>query len=98
MEMPKYFKVEESKTDFRLIPIDDVAEVKHGKWEECNFCGEKAEKVGSCYIDIAYMTIGKMKGMCVTAHYCPPYARCSANGTASTFFSINFCPYCGRKL
>lgn len=41
MNMPKYFKVEENKTEIRVIPTDDVAEVKHGKWidGQCSECG-----------------------------------------------------------
>ena len=73
MNMPKYFKVEESKTDVRIIPIADVTEVKHGEWQEVKSweCSTHSVTDMRCSVCHHYASHVLPHQTTCTYHFCP---------------------------
>ena len=66
----------------------------------CEYCdGKRNEYQHTIDTKLSIITFEKARVLETECNRCPPYANCCMKNIPSrSFFLINFCPHCGRKL
>ena len=98
--LKKFFDTADVDTLVTIRQAIQALQEKAERDKGCEYCdGKRNEYQHTIDTKLSIITFEKARVLETECNRCPPYANCCMKNIPSrSFFLINFCPHCGRKL